>query len=242
EDGTDSLTFGIKVQDEEDIDLTADDVCVDEDADGQGVSFSLGIVADITDADGSEGDGSTPDTVTIVFDHLPPGTTTNVGDLDIDACTWTGSVDEANMLVWTVPEDYSTGGQPTNFSITVTTPEGQETVDVTVTIKPTEDIDIVAGPITATETDAPVDVKPADFITVSQSDDDGSEYIQSITFTLSGLPDGTQTNAGTITNGQLVFTGTPAEFDALCITLPTDFSTQNPGPDLTGTIQATSNE
>ncbi|MDD7910757.1 cadherin-like domain-containing protein [Pseudovibrio exalbescens] len=248
EGGTASAPFGILVNFEPDIELSAQDVTGAEDGDGAGVTVDLGISSAITDADLSEGDANTPDTVTITFDRLPDGTTANVGTLDVAGLSWTGSVTEANQLALTFPEDFSTesgsgGTDPIMVTTTVATPEGKETVTSTITVKEASDIDIDTQPIALSETDAPVPFKPVDYISVTQSDADGSEVIESITVTFSDLPPGTSVSAGSLDgNGNFTFTGTPAEFAALEITLPTDFSTQNPGPVLQGTVTATSNE
>ncbi|WP_208976572.1 hypothetical protein, partial [Pseudovibrio exalbescens] len=252
-EGQESVNSTIKILPVEDIDLKSSEVYGKEDADGpgdSGVTVALAIDADISDADGSEGNNDTPNTVVLTFDRLPTGTIANGGLLDVGNLTWTGSVNEANALTLTFPADFSTQSSalglpetPIMVTTTVTTPEGKETMTSTITVKEASDIDIDVKPIVLSETDAPVPFKPADSINVTQSDADGSEVIESITVTFSDLPQGTSVSAGSLDgNGDFTFTGTPAEFAALEITLPTDFSTQNPGPVLQGTVTATSNE
>ncbi|MDX5595684.1 DUF642 domain-containing protein [Pseudovibrio sp. SPO723] len=107
EGGEESISFGVTVAHEADIELTSDDVSGTEDAYGSGTAVKLAISAAITDRDASEGTADTPDTVTITFDRLPEGTTANGGALDVAGLTWTGSVNEANALTLTFPEHFA---------------------------------------------------------------------------------------------------------------------------------------
>ncbi|MTI18580.1 hypothetical protein E1162_15150, partial [Rhodobacteraceae bacterium RKSG542] len=221
--------------------------------DGAGVDIfgPLGSVTGFEDADGPGDSGVTIDlslrtgvsfgssSVTIDFGCLPEGAVVSVGTLSEDG-VWTGSTADANELQIYFPGDFS---GTIDATVTVNGDGVSESGPLTIIVEPTPDVEIEASPITATETDGPLPIKPADFINITQTDGDGSEVIESVTITLTGLPSGTTTNFGSISaDGTLTFTGTPEEFEELCLVFPQDFSTENPGTTISGTVTASSNE
>ncbi|MXU66670.1 Ig-like domain-containing protein [Oceanomicrobium pacificus] len=243
EGGTASGDFTVNIAATHDIELTVQDVFGTEDQDGpdgSGATIDLMIDAGVTDVDGSEDSA----TVEVEFTNLPAGSSVNVGTLS--GSVWTGTLAEANALALKVPGDF-TGTIPAK--VTVTSPEGMVMDNFDILVDADEDIDFTIAPLTGAETDAPVTLTPSDAFQVSVSDADGSEVLQSITLDLSPLPPGVTvgTSGGTVTynaatGGAFSFTGTPAEYQALTLTFPTDFSTVSPPVPITGTISAISNE
>lgn len=92
------------------------------------------------------------------------------------------------------------------------------------------------------ETDAPIDLRPASFVQFNLPQENVGETISLVTFELTGLPLGTTANFGEISDAggtaTLMFTGSEATFEALVLTLPTDFSTQSRNDAPTGPLQA----
>ncbi|MFV0475178.1 MAG: cadherin-like domain-containing protein [Pikeienuella sp.] len=219
----------------------------DSDADGSGVTVDLDIDVSITDIDGSENSA----TVQIVFTGLPAGAATSIGTIGAGG-VWTGTPAEAEALALEFPENYS--GTVTSV-ITVTTPEGVATTNQTVTITGTPDISFTAPPILEAETDATVTITPSASWAIAITDPDG-EVLETVTLSLDNLPPGVVVSGGgTVTydpvaGGTFTFTGTPAEYAALTLTFPTDFSTESranestgfPNGDITGTLTGESNE
>lgn len=246
EGANETQNFNIVVEATPDISIAADPTPATEDGngvDGLGVTVDLQINIVVDDADGSESDAD----VTIDFVDLPAGTMFDRGTFTAGTGRWEGTQAEANALQLTFPGDYS--GTVTSV-ITATTDEGASTFPLAITVDFAPDVDIADTPIVVDETDAPVVVDPAAFWEVTVSDVDQSEQLQSVTLELSGLPAGVlalNVPTSTITynvaiGGTFVFTGTPAEYTALRLEFPTDFSTGvNPIP-ITGTVTGVSNE
>ncbi|MCV6825171.1 MULTISPECIES: Ig-like domain-containing protein [Halocynthiibacter] len=117
-------------------------------------------------------------------------------------------------------------------------------LDLTVTPAPDLNLTVLTPDVVLQETDAPVDYTPAADFDISVTDTDGSEVVDTVTYTINGVPSGTtySVSGGTPVpvSGTLVFTGSLAEFNGLSIQFPTDFATN--GTDLTGSIQVTTNE
>nr|WP_253913372.1 cadherin-like domain-containing protein [Pseudoruegeria sp. HB172150] len=255
EGGTATETFEVNVAYELDVTVTAPALISDtEDSaggDGSGVVVDLGIFVEATDQDGSE-DGTL---VAIQFTGVPPGGVFSTGVYGSVSGLWLGSMAQANALTLTLPGDYS--GTITS-SITAISPEGVTgAVSQSIVIDPAGDIDFDIDPLVTAETDAAVTVNPSASWQVSVSDFDPSlplEVLETVTLTLDGLPPGmlaTGVPAGTITydavaGGTLQFTGTAAEYAALQLVFPADYSTESPLANgtgiLTGTLFATSNE
>jgi hypothetical protein len=213
------------------------------------VTVDLGITVAASDADGSE--ASTE--VLITFTGLPEGTVASAGTLDATAGTWSGTMAQANGLSLTLPGDYS--GAIT-AEITALSPEGSLSTQQQITVTPVGDIDLPVAELVISETDAPVTVTPADAWHVEVSDLDTGlprETIEMVTLTLDGMPAGVGivgVPAATVsydaaTGGSFSFTGSLAQYEALQITFPTDYSTTSPaqpGGALSGTLTATSSE
>ena len=129
------------------------------------------------------------------------------------------------------------------YGFTDTARSDPATTSVTIAAAPDLAVTVTDPTMTIAETDAPVAFMPASNVTLAVSDADGSEIVEIVTFTMTGVPDGTtvDTGSGAVpTSGTLSFTGTLAEFNALTITFPRDFAT-NATP-LAATVQATTNE
>ncbi|MEP3120230.1 MAG: hypothetical protein ABJS83_18725, partial [Alphaproteobacteria bacterium] len=218
-------------------------------ADSSGVTVDLAITVAATDFDGSED----TTTVEIAFGDLPAGATASTGTLDAGTGLWTGSMAQANALSLHLPADYS--GTITS-AITAISPEGQISTAQTITIAPAGDIDFDIQELVAAETDARVVLTPSDAWAVAISDSDPNlprETLDTVTLTLADLPPAVLAlgvPASTITynaaaGGALTFTGTEAQYLALQLSFPADYSTESPAADglvLDGTLSATSSE
>nr|WP_310622130.1 cadherin-like domain-containing protein [Pseudovibrio sp. M1P-2-3] len=133
--------------------------------------------------------------------------------------------------------------EPISTQITLRTSEGSETIGSSITIDPTHDISINASNINLTETDGSVTVQLSQYLLVANSDQDLSEVIEMVSVTLENLPEGTTANFGDFgENGTFSFSGPPYEFQALELTLPADFSSENPATSIEGGVSARSNE
>ncbi|MEP4877671.1 MAG: calcium-binding protein [Tateyamaria sp.] len=265
--GTLEDTAAVIVKDTSDLALTAPDTLngvEDGDPGGVGVTVDLGINIVVGDIDGSETDtalfedrSGTPTvpggtafgtTVTVQFTDLPAGSVLQGGGaFDNSTGLWTGTVAQANALTVTLPANYSG-----TFSTVVTAAnfEGTEKTSQTVEITPSTDIVFNVTPIEMDETDASVTVTPSKSWSVSTTDP--NESLTNISFTLQNLPAGVTFPAGgTVTydpnaGGTFIFSGSEAEYLALTLTFPRDFSTSSrndfaPGY-LPGTIEATSSD
>ncbi|MEE4187631.1 MAG: hypothetical protein V2I76_04185, partial [Roseobacter sp.] len=253
EGGFDVGRLDITVDFELDVTLTAPATIVAQEdgigIDGQGVIVDLGIAIAVTDQDGSE--DST--TVEIAFTDLPDGVVFDRGSYDPASGIWTGTVENANDLTLRFPGDYS---GVVESVITAVGPEGSVSTPQTITVEATGDIDFDVVELTSAETDAPVTLSPSSAWQVQISDlDPGAtlETIETVTLTLAGMPPGVQAlgvPAGTIiydpaAGGDFTFTGTEAQYLALSLTFPADYSTESPatgGLTLEGTLSATSTE
>ncbi|WVX48526.1 hypothetical protein ROLI_016070 [Roseobacter fucihabitans] len=216
-----------------------------------GVRVPLGLSIAITDDDGSETEvpGSVfSAVVTIDFGNLPAGTTVTQGTLS--GAQWTGTVQEARDLALDLPGNYS--GTLT-ADVVVTTLEGSQSGSQVIVVTPTPDINFAITDIITAETDATVEVNPAQAWQVSVG---AGETLQSITLELSDLPPGvviqnvpaSSVSYDPATGGTFTFTGTPAEYGALRLQFPTDYSTESvtgpalPGGAITGNIAAVSSD
>ncbi|WP_412551932.1 hypothetical protein [Shimia sp. MIT910701] len=249
-DGTALATRLVEIDYELDVALSAPPLLqANEDRDGAGVSLDLGISVAATDIDGSE--DST--TVEIVFTGLPTSAGVSEGTLDAATGIWRGTMAEANALELQLPQDYS--GTITSETRAFS-PEGTTSTTQTIEIAPTGDIALTIAELVAAETDATVLVTPSASWIVSISDSDGTlpqETINTVTLTLQDLPPAVVASgvpAATVTydaslGGQLVFVGTEAQYLALRLSFPTDYSTESPSADgtvISGTLAATSTE
>ena len=163
------------------------------------------------------------------------------------------SVDPADITL-TFPTDFSSENPnlPLQAELVVQSIQGgilnaPVTAQIDVTVQAEGDVQIdVIGTATFAETDAPIDLRPSDYLDPIATDADGSESIQTVNVTFNALPAGTEfsTDGVNFTTAafDLNFVGTLAEYDALVIRLPADFSTQSPATTLTGTVIATTDE
>ncbi|MFC3616758.1 M10 family metallopeptidase C-terminal domain-containing protein [Lutimaribacter marinistellae] len=202
-----------------------------------------------TDADGSEN----ATVVEIEFTDLPDGTQFSTGSYNPAAGRWSGTMTEANGLVLDLPADYSGTFRNT---ITAISPEGRVDTDQVVEIAPTGDIVFNIDELTANETDLPVPLRPSSAWQVSIDDLDANLPLETITtvgLSLDGLPPGMTilgVPAGSVTydpvtGGSLVFSGTQAQYQALTLVFPRDYSTESPDTDgltINGSLAATSTE
>ncbi|MFA3916717.1 cadherin-like domain-containing protein [Ruegeria hyattellae] len=105
-----------------------------------------------------------------------------------------------------------------------------------------EKISFTGLPI-ALETDAPLDMRPASFIAFNLEKADIGESVSQVTLRVTGLPIGTTTNLGQlVTSGDAVtlnFAASEADFNALILTYPSDFSTQSRSDAAIGPLRAT---
>lgn len=251
EGGSASGPVEVYIAAEPDVTVTAPAIVTgSEDADsgdGSGVTVALRIVVDPVDLDGSEDNT----VVEIAFTDLPDGVTPNGGAFT--GPLWRGSMAEANALSLHLPGDYS---GTIGLDITATSPEGTATAVSEIVIDPAEDIDFTLSELVTAETDAPVTVRPADAWVVSVSDLDPAspaEEIDEVTLTLDGLPAGVVVagipaasySYDPAAGGAFTFTGSLAEYDALLLQFPTDYSTESPSAPsdvISGTLAASSNE
>lgn len=198
--------------------------------------------------------------IQVELSGLPDGTEVSAGALTPQSdgtlsFSFSGSISDFESLVITLPKDFSTDSRidaPTgilNGTITATSELGDEvTTPLTIRVRDEADITLDGpGALELAETDAPVDFRPADALSPTATDIDGSEHIEAVTFTMPGLPDGTLISYDGGTNftavdGNISFTGSLGDYRAIVIRLPTDFSTQNPASSLTGKVSATTNE
>ncbi|OSP53969.1 hypothetical protein [Pseudoruegeria sp. SK021] len=119
-----------------------------------------------------------------------------------------------------------------------------ETLDLDIAVAPDLILTVDTPLVDLQETDDVVTHDPAGDFTIEVTDVDGSETVDTVTYTISGVPDGTAYSVGSGTpiavSGDLVFTGSLAEFDTLTVIFPRDFATD--GTPLSGTINVTTNE
>ncbi|MFV0335750.1 MAG: hypothetical protein ACK5JR_16965, partial [Tropicimonas sp.] len=211
-----------------------------------------GFAIEVTDTDGSE----SVDSVTYTLSGIPAGLSYSyqIGSGPVQSATgpftFTGSLADFSDLVITFPADWSTGGAAnlTGTLNVITNENGNQTVSnsVQIDVEPDFALEIDPAGISLTESDAALSFTPADLASFTLSDADGSEVVDSVTLTLSGLPDGTVWNDGSgnqaVSGGTFTFTGSRAAFEALTVTLPADFSTESPASTITGSLSATTNE
>ncbi len=146
---------------------------------------------------------------------------------------------DISLDVVAVTIDTAVGG---GFTDREASPPAQ--IDLTITPAPDLVVTVTDPDVVLTETDDVVSYAPAGDFDITVTDTDGSEFVDAVTYTIVGVPAGTtyQIGAGApvAVTGDLVFTGSLADFNQLQINFPADFATN--GTPLNGSLQVTTNE
>ena len=146
---------------------------------------------------------------------------------------------DISLDVVAVTTDTAVGG---GFSDTETS--APVALDITITPTPDLILTVTDPDVVLTETDDVVSYTPAGDFDIQVTDVDGSEFVDQVTYTITGVPAGTtyQIGAGApiAVTGDLVFTGSLADFNQLQVNFPADFATN--GTALNGSLQVTTNE
>ncbi|MEQ8321211.1 MAG: LamG-like jellyroll fold domain-containing protein [Rhodospirillales bacterium] len=186
---------------------------VDVDVDAQNVTFDLDIDAALTDTDGSE-------TLSVTVSDLPEGATLSAGTQNNDG-TWTLSPAQLTGLTMTV----AAGAGDFNLSVAAVSTEqnGGDTATSTTTVAvdvPTVITDQAADGVNLTAGDVSGDEDTAIALDIASSlnDTDGSE---SLSITISGVPNGAVLSAGT-NNNNGTWTLNSGDLSGLTITPPAD--------------------
>lgn len=205
--------------------MTSNDVTAAEDD----ASVPLNITAAVTDP------GEAFQSATVTFTDLPDNATVNAGTLsDTDADgkpdSWTGNLAELTNLKITPPEDFS---GTVGAEVSVTTDQGSETSNFDIDVEPRGDIDLGAKAVPAKVDEGEKNIQLS--LEAKITDVDNSETADTVTIDFVGLAAGTTVNGGTLSDTNAdgtpdSWTGSLAEFNALTLTPPTNFS---------GTIDAT---
>ena len=223
-------TFGVNVA------AIADDpdVTVQDETGLEDTWIQLNLDAALTDTDGSE------DITSIIISDVPDGALLSPGSDNGDG-TWTVTLAELPLVCILPPDDFS-GDITMTLSVTSTEADGGDTATVaenfTVTVTGVADVPTVSVTNTqgAEDSAIPLDIQAA------LTDTDGSE---TLSITVSGVPDGATLSAGTQVldpvTGQPTgeWTLTPGELVGLTVTPPAD---SNVDFDLTVTATATEND
>jgi len=146
-------------------------------------AIALNISSGLTDTDGSE-------SLSITISGVPDGATLNAGTENQDG-TWTLSAEDLNGLTVTPPAD-----SDVDFTLTVsaTSTDGTDTETVSGTIDVSVAADADAPTLNLSDATGTEDNAIALNISSGLTDTDGSE---SLSITISGVPDGATLNAGT---------------------------------------------
>ncbi len=117
-------------------------------------------------------------------------------------------------------------------------------IDFDITPSPDLVIDVTEPVVELAETDLLVRHRPAGDFDIAVTDTDGSEFVDSVTYSIEGVPEGTRYRVGSgprvdVTD-TLTFTGSLDEFEDLVVIFPADFATN--GTPLAGSILVTTNE
>jgi len=197
------------------VDVTGDadtaTLSVDDASGAEDTAISLDIDATLTDTDGSE-------TVSVTIADVPDGASLSAGTDNGDG-TWTLDAGDLDGLSITPPQDYS---GDFNLTVTATTTEDDgdtSSTSSTLSVSVAEVDDSVEGStLDVSDAAGTEDTAVSLDIGVTQADTDGSE---SISVTVSGVPDGASLNAGT-DNGDGTWTLDSGDLDGLEITPPAD--------------------
>ena len=183
-------------------DLTVTDATGTEDQ-----PIALDINAGVTDASES---------LSITISGVPDGATLNAGTENQDG-TWTLSADDLDGLTITPPADSNEDFQ---LSVTATTTDGSDTETVTASLPVSVAADADTPTLNLSDASGTEDNAIALNIDPGLGDTDGSE---SLSITISGVPDGATLNAGT-ENPDGTWTLDSGDLQGLTITPPDDYS------------------
>ncbi|RCK45854.1 hypothetical protein, partial [Thalassospira profundimaris] len=172
-------------------------------------AISLNVSAALNDLDGGS------ETLSITISGVPDGAVLSAGTDNGDG-TWTVSAGQLSGLTLTPPDDYS--GSFT-LSVTATSREANGSTSTT-SSSFTVEVGGVADGATLDVSDASGREDNAIALDIDTELLDGSE---SISVTITGVPDGAELSAGT-NNGDGTWTLDPSELEGLTITPPEDFS------------------
>ncbi|MFV0335665.1 MAG: hypothetical protein ACK5JR_16530, partial [Tropicimonas sp.] len=236
-----------------DIEITTNVITAKETDDIVTVRPASAWTATVTDSDGSE----TLEQITLTLGDLPAGVSFGevpAGTVTISGgtLTFTGTPEQYAALTLSFPKDYSTESPYLNGTglltgtLTATSNEGSNTAPVSLRIRPEGDIGFEGNKqISLAETDSFISFAPKNALLPVATDIDDSESISNVTLSFNGLPAGATYSTGgafVTTGSTLNFSGTLAQYNALVIRLPKDYSTENLPKTLTGTLSATTNE
>ncbi|WP_417803930.1 hypothetical protein [Thalassospira lucentensis] len=171
------------------------------------MSYPITIEASLNDVDGSE-------TLSITISGVPDGASLSAGTDNGDG-TWTLAPGDLNGLTLTTPDDFA---GTINLNVTATATDGADTNSVsqtgTITVEdranaPTLDVSDVSG---TEDTAIALDI-----------DAGLTDSSETLSVTISGVPDGATLSAGT-DNGDGTWTLSSGDLDGLTITPADDFS------------------
>ena len=191
-------------------DASAPTVTVSDAAGAEDTPIALDITAALTDLDGSEAITS------ITLSGIPAGATLNHGTLDEVTGDWSVELsDLVDLEVTPAPNSNE------DFEITVSVTSTESNGGATATTTATIDVDVtgVVDDFTVAASDAAGaggDALPLD-ISVDLTDLDGSE---TVSVTLTGIPEGATLNHGTFDEGSGNWTLSGDDLDGLTISLP----------------------
>ncbi|OAZ08309.1 hypothetical protein TH4_18415, partial [Thalassospira tepidiphila MCCC 1A03514] len=205
-------------------------------ADGSDVATTTGSITvdvagvadaptlNLSDASGNEDNAITLDidagltdsseTLTIMISGVPDGATLSAG-VDNGDGTWTLSSEQLADLTITPPEDFSGSF---DLGVTATSADGEDVATTTGSI--TVDVTGVADDPTLDVSDASGNEDSAIVLNIDAGLADSSE---TLTITISGVPEGATLSAGT-DNGDGTWTLSGDQLEGLSVTPPSDFS------------------
>jgi hypothetical protein len=191
-------------------DASAPTVTVSDAAGAEDTPIALDITAALTDLDGSE------EITSITLSGIPAGATLNHGTLDEVTGDWSVELsDLVDLAVTPAPNSNE------DFEITVSVTSTESNGGATATTTATIDVDVtgVVDDFTVAASDAAGaggDALPLD-ISVDLTDLDGSE---TVSVTLTGIPEGATLNHGTFDEGTGNWTLSGGDLEGLTISLP----------------------
>ncbi|RCK19144.1 hypothetical protein TH8_21080, partial [Thalassospira profundimaris] len=172
-----------------------------------GISYPVTIEAALNDADGSE-------SLSITITGVPEGATLSAGTQNEDG-SWSLDPDDLEGLTLTTPSDFEGS---IDLVVTATATDGTDTNSVSVSRSIA--VDDVANAPTLETSDASGNEDSVIALDIDAALTDSAE---TLTVTISGVPDGATLSAGT-DNGDGTWTLNPDQLEGLTITPPEDFS------------------